>query len=204
MPNATPPVVSLEPALSVFHQHGLRSAPDALLAKTLSISVDQLKEQFPDRSALVRSTILADMERQKRDHIALYAQYSSAVERLYGLLQLGLRDLMSVPSNFYADLQTDFPLAWEVLMDHLANYSSPQLQQLLNDGIRQKLFRSDININLVTKILMEQINMMLNPSVFPPDRFNIAEVFRSIFLYYVRGICTDEGARVAADHFARL
>ena len=89
-------------------------------------------------------------------------------------------------------------------MVHLASYSAPQLQQLLNDGIRSRLFRSDINIQLVTKILMEQLNMLLNPQVFPPDRYNMAEVFRSIFLYYIRGICTDEGARIAAEHFARL
>ena len=89
-------------------------------------------------------------------------------------------------------------------MEHLNSYSGPQLQQLLNDGIRNRLFRFDINIQLVTRILLEQLNMMLNPQVFPPDRFNMAEVFRSIFLYYIRGICTDEGARIAAEHFARL
>ena len=45
---------------------------------------------------------------------------------------------------------------------------------------------------------------MLNSHIFPPDRYNMSEVFRSIFLYYIRGICTDKGARIAAGHFARL
>ncbi|MBU6119692.1 hypothetical protein [Hymenobacter siberiensis] len=52
--------------------------------------------------------------------------------------------------------------------------------------------------------MLEQLNVMLNPQVFPPDRYNMREVFRSIFLYYIRGICTDDGARIAAEHFARL
>ncbi|SFQ26251.1 hypothetical protein [Hymenobacter arizonensis] len=204
MPNATPLTVSLESAMPVFYLHGLLSAPENLLAKALSISVDDLKATYPDRATLVHSTLLADIERQKREHAALYAQYPSAVERLYGLLQLGLRDLHTIPSTFYGDLQAAFPQAWEAVLEHLNTYSAPQLQQLLNDGIRNKLFRSDININLVTKILMEQLNMLLNPSVFPPERYNMAEVFRSIFLYYIRGICTDAGARIAAEHFARI
>ena len=58
-------------------------------------------------------------------------------------------------------------------------------------------------MQLVTEKLIEQLNMLLNPLVFPPDRYNMAEVFRSIFLYYIRGICTDEGSRIAAEHFAR-
>ena len=190
--------------MPVFYQHGLQSGPDALSATALHTTVPALTAQFPDRATLVHQVMLADIERQKREHIELYAQFSTAVERLYGLLRRGLRDLIVIPGRFYTELQTDFPRAWEATLEHLNSYSGPQLQQLLNDGIRNRLFRSDINIQLVTKILLEQLNMMLNPQVFPPDRFNMAEVFRSIFLYYIRSICTDEGARIAAEHFARL
>ncbi len=190
--------------MPIFHQHGLHAAPDALLATALRTTVPALLVRFPDRAALVHHSLLADLERQKRDHAALYAQFPTAVERLYGLLQLGLRELAGVPGQFYGDLQTGFPQTWAAVMEHLASYSAPQLQQLLNDGIRSRLFRSDINIQLVTKILMEQLNLLLNPQIFPPERFNTGEVFRSIFLYYIRGICTDDGARIAAEHFARL
>ena len=204
MPDFTFSAASLEAALPVFYQHGLSTAPDAVLATALHSNVAELTAQFPNRALLVHHTMLADMERQKREHVELYAQFSSAVERLYGLLQLGLRDLALIPGQFYVDLRTNFPQSWDAMMDNMNTYSSPQLQQLLNDGIRGRLFRSDINIQLVTKILIEQVNMLLNPLTFPPDRYNMREVFRSIFLYYIRGICTDEGARVAAEHFARL
>lgn len=190
--------------MPVFYQHGLHKATDAALADALRTTVPALTAQFPRRGLLVHYAMLADMERQKREHVELYAKYPSAVERLYGLLQLGLRDLTQMPDSFYSELQAGFPESWEAVLGHLTSYSSPQLQQLLNDGIRGRLFRSDINIQLVTKIILEQCTMMLNPQVFPPDRFNMAEVFRSIFLYYIRGICTDEGARIAAEHFARL
>lgn len=190
--------------MPVFYQYGLNEASDAKLATALGTTDAALTAQFPSRSLLVHHALLADMERQKREHVELYAQYPSAVERLYGLLQLGLRDLAAVPGQFYVDLQTGFPQTWEAAMDNVNTYSAPQLQQLLNDGIRNRMFRSDINIQLVTKIIVEQLNMMLNPQVFPPDRYNMREVFRSIFLYYIRGICTDEGARIAAEHFARL
>jgi len=204
MPDFTLTAASLEAALPIFHRYGLHNASDAVLAAALHTTAPDLMAQFPSRELLVHHTILADMERQKREHKELYAQYPTAVERLYGLLQLGLRDLAAVPGQFYVDLQTGFPQTWEAVMDHLNSYSAPQLQQLLNDGIRSKLFRSDINIQLVTKVLIEQLNMLLNPQVFPPDRYNMREVFRSIFLYYIRGICTDDGARIAAEHFARL
>ena len=204
MPDVTLPTASLEAALPVFYQQGLSAAPDARLAAALGTSPEALLAQFPSRELLVHHAMLADIERQKREHVELYAEFPTAVERLYGLLRLGLRDLAKTPATLYGELQNDFPQTWEAMLEHLATYSAPQLQQLLNDGIRARLFRSDINIQLVTKIILEQLNMMLNPVSFPPERFSPAEVFRSIFLYYIRGICTDEGARIAAEHFARL
>lgn len=204
MPNATLSGASLEAAMPVFFAHGLGAASDQALAMALRTTVPDFTAQFPTRVEFVHQAMLADLERQKRDHTALYAEFTSAVERLYGLLDLGLRDLSKMPDTFYSELQAGFPESWDAVMDHLTTYSAPQLQQLLNDGIRSKLFRSDINIQLVTKIILEQLNMMLNPQVFPPDRYNMREVFRSIFLYYIRGICTDDGARIAAEHFARL
>ena len=204
MPTLTPAGEALEAALPVFYRHGLAAAPDAELASALGTTVPGLTARYPNRAALVLHAVRADLERQKREHVELYQEFPSAVERLYGLLQLALRDLSAMPGDFYAQLQAAFPQAWEAVLEHLASYSSPQLQQLINDGIRSHLFRSDINIQLVTKVLIEQVNMMLNPVIFPPDRFNMSEVFRSIFLYYIRGICTEEGARIAAEHFARL
>ena len=40
-------------------------------------------------------------------------------------------------------------------MESLTSDPTSQLQQLLNDESRNRLFRSDINIQLVTKELME-------------------------------------------------
>ena len=193
----------METILPLLRQQGIRALSDEQLATAKSLSLAEFRQQYPDRAILVHEAVLADIERQKQEHARLFAEYETPVERLYALIAFGMRDMEGVAPQYIADLQ-EYPEAWAVAMDHLATYSAPQTQQLLNEGIRQRLFRSDINIQLVSKILLEQVNMLLNPQVFPPDRYNMAEVFRSIFLYYVRGLCTEEGARIAANHFAKL
>jgi hypothetical protein len=67
----------------------------------------------------------------------------------------------------------------------------------------QGYFRKDINLQLVTKIILEQFNLIINPHVFPPDRYDMGEVFRSIYLYYVRGLCTDKGSKLAEEYFSK-
>jgi len=193
----------LAPSAAVFRKSGFVAPTDAELAEALGVVPAALATQYPSREALALHCLLEDMARQKRDHMRLYEQYSSPVERLYGLINYSIQDLLGTSDNYYPELM-QYPSAARAMQDYLAEYSTPQLQQLLNEGIRQGLFRSDINIQLVTIIIIQQVNIVLTPGIFPNGSFQAAEIFRSIFLYYIRGLCTDKGAHLASEHFARM
>lgn len=204
MPTASVPFQPSTPSaiMRLLRRAGLDAPSDAELAQAEGLSTDELAQRYPTRSGLLRQALLLDLERQKQDHVRLYAQYPSAVERLFGLITYTVTDLADTTPQYLADLGLHSSVH-QLLQDHLATYSSPQLQQLLNEGIRQGLFRSDINIQLVTIIIIQQLNIVLTPNVFPAS-VAPAEIFRSVFLYYIRGLCTEAGARQAAEHFARL
>ena len=193
----------LTASAAFFRERGFATSTDADLANLLGLTPEAFAVQYPSRDALALHYLLEDMERQKHDHTRLYAWYSSPVERLYGLINYSIQDLLNTPASYYPDLM-QYPSAAQAMQDYLAQYSTPQLQQLLNEGIRQGLFRRDINIQLVTIIIIQQVNIVLTPGIFPAGSFQVAEIFRSIFLYYIRGLCTDQGARLAAEHFARM
>lgn len=204
MPTATSFVASpLSASARVFRQQGYATPTDAEVAQNLGLTPQELATQFPTRDALALHYLLADMTRQQDDHVRLYAHYPSPVERLYGLIGYSIQDLIGTSATYYPDLM-QYPSAAQAMQDYLASYSTPQLQQLLNEGIQQGLFRGDINIRLVTIVLIQLVNIVLAPGVFPPASFQVTEVFRSVFLYYIRGLCTEEGARLAAEHFARM
>lgn len=188
--------------MQLLRRHGLATPTTTELAQAEDLSEAAFVVRYPDRPILLCHLLELDLERQKQDHARLYQAYPSAVERLFGLIGYSITDLADIGPQYLTDLN-QHPGAWEILQEHLASYSSPQLQQLLNDGIRQGLFRSDINIQLVTIIIVQQLNIVLTPNIFPP-MVSTAEIFRSVFLYYIRGLCTEAGARQAAEHFARM
>ncbi|MFD1184645.1 hypothetical protein [Pontibacter rugosus] len=45
--------------------------------------------------------------------------------------------------------------------------------------------------------------MLLNPAIFSPELYDLSEVFRSMYLYYVRGLCTEQGSKFAEAYFSR-
>jgi AcrR family transcriptional regulator len=193
----------LKEALVIFKQQGLEGIDDGNLMQQLDISQATFREIFAGMDDLVIQVIAYDAEVQEAKHRELLAQSGSAVEDIMILLQDGIEELTNTNPILYSQLQERYPDAWNLAQSHLHSYSYPQISGILNKGVLEGYFRRDINIQLVTKIIMEQLLMMLNPVVFPPERYNLSEVFRSIYLYYIRGICTETGARLAEGFFSR-
>ncbi len=191
----------VQPVIHLLRQVGLQAPSDAELAQAQQLTVAEYAQRYPTRADLLHDTFKLDLERQQQDHARLYAHFTSPVARIFGLINYSVADLAETSPQYLADLSQHSD-TWELLQEHLATYSTPQLQQLLNEGIRQGLLRSDINIRLVTIIIVQQLNIVLTPNIFPPT-VSSAEIFRSVFLYYIRGLCTAEGAHQAAEHFAR-
>ncbi|MCB2410352.1 TetR/AcrR family transcriptional regulator [Hymenobacter lucidus] len=195
----------LEEAIQLFQTRGITNLPLEQIMAKLDVSPTTFREMFQDKEDLVLQVTQYDIERQKREHAELFKRVDNAVARLLSLLEMGIRDLRKVTApQYFADLIQDYPQAWELGQQHLAEYSYPQIHNLLNEGILQKTLRGDINIALVSKIIIEQLYMVLNEQIFPPSRYDVAEVFRSVYLYYMRGLCTDEGLKSAAAYFARM
>ncbi|TGE14475.1 TetR/AcrR family transcriptional regulator [Hymenobacter elongatus] len=195
----------LEEALQLFQTQGITNLSLERIMTKLDISPATFREMFHDKEDLVLQTMQYDIERQKREHVELFQRVPNPVGRLLSLLELGIRDLRKISSPaYFSDLVQHYPQVWAVGMQHLEDYSYPQTHSLLNEGVVQKLLRGDINIALVSKIIIEQLNMVLNEQVFPASRYNVAEVFRSVYLYYIRGLCTDEGIKAASSYFARM
>ena len=193
----------LEGVLHLFKAEGIEANTEEDVLRKVGISGATYQELFTSRANMVRQVVLFDTEKQKREQSQLLAHAQNPVEEIMILLQNGISTLKTTNPLLISDLQQYYPESWAITYDYLTNYSHHQNSQILNRGILQGYFRRDINLQLVTKIIMEQFFMMINPAVFSPERYNLAEVFRSIYLYYVRGICTELGGKMAEEYFSK-
>lgn len=160
----------LDELLKIFKKNGIDAYSEEELIKQLDIRPSTFQELFPNKSEMVNQVIRYNNEQQKREQGKLLATAQSPVEEIIVLLIDGIKELQSINPQYVYDLQNNYPEGWEIRMGHLNTYSYHQLYDILNKGIMDSLFRRDINIQLVVKIILEQIFMILNPVSFPPDK----------------------------------
>ncbi|MDX5347002.1 MAG: TetR/AcrR family transcriptional regulator [Hymenobacteraceae bacterium] len=194
----------LDRALLLLQQKGTDAMPEDKLPQLIGISPEEFKDIFGSKEEMISKLMTFDLKEQDKANEEIISNSGNSIEALLNLIQVGIERLKRINPVVIGQIQQQYPEAWQLYQNHNETYSYYQVYDLINKGILDQDFRKDINIELVTKIILAQSGILFNPAMFPPDRYNLAEVFRSIYLYYIRGICTDKGAKTSEDYFSSL
>ncbi|HET9429981.1 MAG TPA: hypothetical protein VFO70_02335, partial [Chitinophagaceae bacterium] len=61
---------------------------------------------------------------------------------------------------------------------------------------RDELYRPDVNIDVMVKFRLESLMIPFNVQVFPPGRYNLAEISDLIIEHYIYGLATIKGHKL--------
>ena len=192
----------LEKAISWFYQNGVKDLTEAKITDYLNLNTPIFPELFRDKEDLVLQAIEFNLNNLDVFPAHIMERAANPVEEIILMFKCCADQVEHVHPGFFIQIQYLYPSAWNIYQRHLQINYYYQFYDLINEGIRQKLFRHDINLEIVTKLLIEQLNVMHNPHLFPKHRFNLNEVFRSIFLYYLKGFSTEKGGQIAEAFFS--
>ena len=82
---------------------------------------------------------------------------------------------------------------WKATEKEVIGKRSELWGRLITRGIEEGLFRSDLNIEIISKLFHEQMNLLADDVVFPRDKYSHAEVFQNMIINFMRGISTPSG-----------
>lgn len=61
------------------------------------------------------------------------------------------------------------------------------------EGVKQGIFRDDINFAIVNLLVHEQLDLLINSNIC--EKYSFLDVYESIMFTYLRGISTEKGAQ---------
>jgi len=62
------------------------------------------------------------------------------------------------------------------------------------------LFRDEIDVDILAKMRVEQVDMAFNPDLFQPEKFKMGTVQLHFFLHFVYGIVTVRGHQLFNEY----
>ena len=177
----------------MFRTYGIRAVTMDMLAAQLGISKRTIYEVFSYKDELLKGVLKWMSKKQHEVMSRIFSESDNVIEAIFKMLDLMTDHFQKMSPAFSMDMKR---LHRNVFENPEEMKDMPYLQtnsEILIRGIKEGLFRDDIDIEITNKCLLEVTRMSNDQSVFPQDDFLSKEVIRNFYINYLRGISTQKG-----------
>lgn len=186
----------LQEASQLFMKHGIRSVTMDDIARQMGVSKRTIYEKFRDKDELLVHCISMHHQHQLQHKKEVLLSSKNVLEVIFRIMFDVVESMNRVSPLFVNDLKKYHYKVWK---EHILSFQKEhikQLRDLISNGIEDRLFRSDINVEIVARMFNLQLQEMTNEDIFPHNQFSRAEVFENIIVNFTRGLATDKGIMI--------
>jgi hypothetical protein len=94
------------------------------------------------------------------------------------------------------DLEKYHPAVYKKFQQHKYVFLHQIIRQNLEKGIKEELYRPEINIDILTKLRIETMMLAFNSEVFPTNRTNLVKIQQEILEHFLYGLATAKGQKM--------
>ncbi|MBI4930972.1 MAG: TetR/AcrR family transcriptional regulator [Bacteroidetes bacterium] len=186
----------LKSADDLFFRYGVKSVTMDDIASHLGMSKKTIYHFFKDKDELLSDFAKSFVNRNVGAFEHVCKASHNAIDEIFCVMKHLRAMMLQMNPKLFFDLQKYYPHAWQQLRDFREKHVAEMIQKNLEKGISQELYRSDINIIILAKLRLEEIEMAMNPTIFPMEKFNTTQVQLTLFEHFLYGICTLKGHKL--------
>ena len=183
----------IEEAADMFRTYGIRAVTMDMLASRMGISKRTIYEVFKDKDELLRGVLKWMAVKQRGLMTKIFKESENVIEAIFKMLDIMTEHFRKMSPAFRMDMRrfhNDIVTKLKET-DELPYYSNNT--EIIMRGIKEGIFRKDIDIEITNKCLLEVVRMSNDKDIFPPDDFTSENVIRDFYVNYLRGISTQKG-----------
>ncbi|MBK9330196.1 MAG: TetR/AcrR family transcriptional regulator [Sphingobacteriales bacterium] len=186
-----------EKARHLFYTIGVRNTTMDDLAKELGISKKTLYKQIENKADLVKFCVEYDLKCDENAILSISEQTENAIEELLLIAAHINTELQMFHPSMMRDLVKFYPESWSLVENHRDFFAKANISANLKKGIRQGLYRKDINVDMIT---MLQLHMSFLPLQLDGKNYKPTDMYMEILKYNFYAIATPKGI----EEFQRL
>ena len=183
----------LEEATNQFFKYGIRNVTMDDIAASLGISKRTVYETFKDKTELVGTCMRYLIQKQDKMHQEIVNTSANVIETIFRSMQQVMKAMSVINPVFFMDLKKYYPTLSKNLHEENKEKHVQGTHTMLRRGVNEGLYRKDINIEIVSRLFHEQMNLIMDENIFSRDEFDIREVFHNLIINFTRGISTNKG-----------
>ncbi len=183
----------LTEATNLFFQNGIRDITMDNIAEKLGISKRTIYETFKNKSELLINCFEEYSKERYKANEEIIKNSQNVLAAICSFIQSGALAIDLLNPAFFSDMRKYHNDIWVMASKQQNEKNYNLAYRLLRKGINEGIFRKDINIDIVVKLILEQMKLLVDNEVFSSDKYSRSEVFKNMVINFIRGIATNRG-----------
>ena len=186
----------LNHAQTLFMRNGIKSVSMDDIAADMAMSKKTLYKWFENKDQIVQASMARHLAGTQCDCTAMIQSATSAIDELFRMMEWTRQEFSNVHPSIFYDLQKFHPLTWQLWQAHKNEFILSQIIQNLRRGITEGLFRADLDVEIMARLRLAQIELLFDPTVFPPRQFATERVSQALLEHFMLGVATLKGHKL--------
>lgn len=183
-------------AKELFLRYGIRSVSMDDIANQLGMSKKTIYQYFTDKNELVDAVVEDEVGDMQSDCLQCSTTARDPIEEIFLTVDKIVEQLGNMNPMVLYDLEKFHVRAYQKFMEHRNRFLLQVIRQNLEWGIREELYRSDIDVDVIAKFRLESMMIPFNIDLFPPSKYKVADVTKIIIEHYVFGVASLKGHKL--------
>jgi AcrR family transcriptional regulator len=186
----------LQEANQLFFRYGVKSITMDQIAQHLGISKKTIYTIVADKKELVHMVVQHRLERQNAEMDELMLKAKDPVHEII-LLSAWVQKMFEEMNPFLMmEIQKYFPQTYAIIGKHKSECVYSHIYSNLEKGKELGLYRSSIDIEVISRLRMLTMEASMNPDNFPLGKKKMAEIQVQMIEHFLHGICTLKGHKL--------
>lgn len=184
----------------LLRQYGVRSVSMDDISGELGMSKKTLYQYFKDKNEIVEQVVaeiilhnegLCDTNKQVAEN---------AVHEMFMVINMLREMFQNMNPSVMFDLQKYHPKAYKIIAEHKSQYLFKSVKENLQAGIKQNLYRKDIDIDILARYRIDTMFLPFNIEFQKSTHKNMMDCQVQIILNFLYGLVTLKGYEVAETY----
>jgi len=180
----------------LFLTAGIKSVTMDDIARHLGMSKKTIYQFFKDKNELVIALVKKKLKEDENNMEAIIAKSSNVMEEMINMMKCSEDIFSRINPIVIHDMQKYHPDAWAEFQNFKADVIVRTLEELLTKGKKQGYIRPDIDVKIIARMRVSQVELGFNTSVFPLAEFSPWKVQVQFLEHFNYGICTLKGYKL--------
>ncbi|HEY8784241.1 MAG TPA: TetR/AcrR family transcriptional regulator [Mucilaginibacter sp.] len=180
----------------LFLTAGIKSVTMDDIARHLGMSKKTIYQFFKDKNELVIALVKKKLREDEEQMNDIISKSGNVIEEMINMMKCSEDIFSRINPIVVHDMQKYHPDAWKQFQTFKADVLVHTLEQLLTKGIKQGYIRPDIDVKILARMRVSQVELGFNTSIFPIAEFNTWKVQYQFLEHFNYGVCTLKGYKL--------